>query len=492
MNPAIWKSADVIPLHKKGSVHSATNYRPVSLTSIVCKVYEKLLRGHLLEHVSKSVSTRQHGFMKDRSCLSNILETIDKVNDYLAEGNCSDILYFDFKKAFDSVPHNRLITKLSGFGVPSEMLNIIRDFLSDRKMRVKVGDHFSGSRDVTSGVPQGSVLGPLLFLLFVNDLPESIKSFMVMFADDVKIVADPRQHNIIQDDLFQLNMWENLWGLEFNVEKCMVMHLGKNNPCNSYEFNGEELKVVKEERDLGVMFSDSFDFQKHIQASISKAKSTSAWLMRTIISRDQYVMVSLYKSLIRPHLEYCVQAWSPVPRYGNWSVILEIEGVQRSFTRMIEGIGLLTYKERLTTLNLTTLLERRMRGDLIETFKVVSGIADYGTDLFNHSRSGRTLVSRSFPTGYDTRRSDFFSQRVLQYWNRLPRDVKDSSNVIMFKNRLDAFRKKGSVSMLPHHFWELSDEIYQRLQVTETSRRNYTDYMKENPWIAKYKKVNIR
>ena len=490
--PDEWKSATVVPIHKKGSVHVANNYRPVSLTCIMCKIYEKILRRHLLEHVESLISTKQHGFMKNRSCLSNILETLDIANEYLAEGNCADILYFDFKNAFDSVPHNRLITKLESYGLPSELLNIIRDFLTDRKMKVRVGDAYSSVKQVTSGVPQGSVLGPLLFLLFVNDIPDSIKGFIVMFADDVKIVADPRYCSVVQEDLNKLNEWEQLWGLDFNVEKCKVLHLGKGNPLNQYVFGGEELSIVNEESDLGVIFCDTLGFQNQIQKSISKAKSAIGWLSRAIISRDVYVMKSLYKSIIRPHLEYCVQAWAPVARYGNWALILEMEDVQRSFTRLIEGIGLWTYKERLDKLKLTTLLERRMRGDLIETFKVVSGIADYGTNLFKQSRSGCKLIARPSFTRFTREKSDFFSQRVLQYWNRLPRHVQDSPSVNIFKNRLDQFRGKGLVSQIKHQYWELSDEIFQRLDVPSSNRLKYTNYMRENPIVAKLRRVNIR
>jgi len=165
--PEVWKTATVVALHKKGSVHSANNYRPVSLTCIMCKVYEKLLREYILNGVEQLLSSKQHGFMKGRSCLSNLLETIDTVNDLLAEGGCADILYFDFSKAFDSVPHDRLLIKMKKLGIPDDILNIIEDFLVGRTMRVKVGDEFSKLKFILSGVPQGSVLGPLLFLLFV-------------------------------------------------------------------------------------------------------------------------------------------------------------------------------------------------------------------------------------------------------------------------------------------------------------------------------------
>ena len=206
----------------KNVVGPPPEYRPVSLTCILCKVYEKLVREYILEGIEKAISSKQHGFTRGRSCLSNLLETIDVVNDLLAEGGCADILYFDFSKAFDSVPHHRLLIKLKGFGIPDYILDILEDFLVGRSMRVKVGDVFSTIKFILSGVPQGSVLGPLLFLLFVNDLPEGIRSILKLFADDVKMIVDPNNFSNISLDLELLELWEAQWCLKFNVQKCMV------------------------------------------------------------------------------------------------------------------------------------------------------------------------------------------------------------------------------------------------------------------------------
>ena len=490
--PTDWKSAVVIPLHKKGSVHSANNYRPVSLTCIVCKMYEKLLRQPLLEHVSHCINVNQHGFTKGKSCLSNLLETIDTVNDYLSEGNCADILYFDFSKAFDSVPHHRLVTKLANYGIPESMLNIIRDFLTDRTMVIKVGDALSSTRNVSSGVPQGSVLGPLLFLLFINDIPEGIRNMIKIFADDVKLVANPLEYDFVIEDLEALSSWEQLWQLTFNLEKCKVMYLGSENPHTRYVFGGTVMPVVEEEKDLGVTFNNSYDFTNHISVSIAKANRIVGWISRTIVSREPEVMVRIYKSLVRPHLEYCTQVWAPVAKHGNCGMIDEIENVQRSFTRMIEGIGLLTYRERLHHLKLTTLLERRMRGDLIETFKVVNGYVNYGSNFFNHSRSGRHLVSKLSTANLTHNKVDFFAQRVLTYWNKLPAHVRNSPSINSFKNSLDLFRERGIRRDLHGNFWELSDELFNRIDVSAQARQNYSSYMKAHPYYAKYRKVNIK
>ena len=493
--PQVWKTAEVVPLHKKGSIHLPDNYRPVSLTCVLCKVYEKILRQHMLDHIENSITDKQHGFVSGRSCLSNLLETVDIINEYLAEGNCADVLYFDFSKAFDSVSHYRLLIKMENFGISQEVLDIVRNFLIGRTMAVKVGDAMSSVRPVMSGVPQGSVLGPLLFLLFINDLPENIKNSLRMFADDVKFVVGPGMYRDAQSDLYQLSNWESLWGLRFNIDKCKVLHFGRLNPETKYLFGDNELKSVDEERDLGVLFDASFNFKSHIASCISKANQQIGWITRSIISRQSGVMLRVYKTLIRPFLEYCCQVWSPKAKYGNWATILEIEGVQRSFTRIIDGLGLLTYRERLEKLGLTTLLERRMRGDLIEVFKIVNDHVDYGSNLFNYSSVTKNIRAISVYKG-PSENMNVFSQRVIMFWNRLPRNVKSTKSVNSFKNMLDAHRQKGYKlhsweGTKLNDIWELSWEIFDRLDINPQNRLNYTTYMREHPTVARRRGLNI-
>ena len=186
--PDDWKMANVVALHKKGARDKAENFRPVSLTCVLGKVYQKLVRRHIIDHAEGSVTRDQHGFIGGRSCTSNLLEAFDTIIDMMDEGLPVDILYFDFRKAFDTVPHHRLLVKLENIGITGETLEIIEDFLSDREMRVGVGDSFSEVLKIVSGVPQGSVLGPILFLLFVNDLPDNIKNRILLFADDLLLL----------------------------------------------------------------------------------------------------------------------------------------------------------------------------------------------------------------------------------------------------------------------------------------------------------------
>ena len=485
--PQIWKTAKVIALHKKGSKSNCANYRPISLTCILCKVYEKLVRAHILLHVDNKISKQQHGFVSGRSCLSNLLEFLDTLSDILASGECVDIFYMDFQKAFDTVPHNRLRIKLESYGICNKTLDVVSDFLSDRSFRVSVGNEQSESFPVTSGVPQGSVLGPLLFLLYINDLPGKLRNHVSLFADDLKMHGISNEKSLNQKDINELFKWQNIWLLTFNTKdnKCKVMHVGKNNPCNDYYLGDILLPSVNSEKDLGVLFTSNLNWNDHIVSSVQKANSIIAWVTRTVISRSPEVMLQIYKSLIRPHLEYCVQLWSPLPSYGNWGLILTLENVQRSFTRMIDGVGTMTYESRLNKLGLTTLLERRTRGDLIETFRIVSGIAKYGENLFQFSRSGKNLLSR--PGDQNTFKHGLLSRRVISYWNKLPVHVKSAKTVDTFKNRLSNF-KTNNISSLGH-YWELSNEIFRRTD--NCDRKDYITFMKANPQIAKCRGLNL-
>ena len=456
--PSIWKTALVVPIHKKGSVHEPNNYRPVSLTCILCKVYEKLIRKHLLIYVSGIINAKQHGFVPGKSCLSNLLEAIDVVNDFLSEENCADVLYFNLAKAFDTVSHNRLLIKLQAMGVNQQFLNIIGNFLTGRTMQVVVGNAVSDTKPVLSGVPQGSVLGPLLFLLYINDLPDCVKSIVKLFADDLKMIVSPFEFCNTQLDLNALHVWESKWLLKFNLEKCYVLYLGKHNPHNVYNLSGTVLNATKEEKDLGILFNDKFNFNDAISALVTKAKSTLFWFLRNTISREPHIMVHAYKCIARPHIEYCCQAWAPKARHGNWPAIIELENVQRLFTRMVKGTENTSYRARLNKLGLTTLLERRMRGDLIEVFKILNSFTNYGTDFFRLSqRTGNLIVRPNIKT------MDFFSERVIHFWNKLPTYVKSCPSVNSFKNNIDNFRKNGITNNINGQFWELSEEIFRHI-----------------------------
>ena len=345
-----------------------------------------------------------------------------------------------------------------------------------------------------SGVPQGSVLGPLLFVLYINDMPENIKNLLLLFADDAKLITKASTPTLNQEDLTRLSEWQALWCLTFNTndEKCKVMHIGNNNPCHKYLLNEKELPQTISEKDLGVMITNNFTWTTHIDNSIKKANSVMAWIMWVIIGKNPRIMLQLYKTLVRPHLEYCVQLWNPRPRSGNWGIINKIEDVQRQFTRQIDGFGELTYRERLNRLNLTTLIERRARGDLIETFKILSGISNYGREMFRVSRGRNNLL---YPTGKrSSHQQNFFNARVIQYWNTLPSHVKTADTVESFKIRLESYKTSYTNKYLNScntnsNYWELSEMLLNKID--DSTRNDHIAFLRENPRIALYKKTNI-
>ena len=200
--PQDWKDAEVTPIYKKGLKTDPGNYRPVSLTSIVCKILESFIRDTIQIHMEqhKLYSTCQHGFRRKKSCTSQLLEVMEDFTHFMDKKQSFDVIYLDFKKAFDSVPHERLLVKLEGYGISGNLLKWIRSFLENRTQRVKIGNEFSERSKVTSGIPQGSILGPILFTIFINDLPEAIKSICKIFADDTKIYNTSDNHTILQQD----------------------------------------------------------------------------------------------------------------------------------------------------------------------------------------------------------------------------------------------------------------------------------------------------
>ena len=240
--PSIWKTAHVTALHKKGLKCDVENYRPISLTCILCKLFEKIIRKHIMNHFEPFASNVQHGFLNGKSCLSNLLECFDKVEEILANGDDVDLLYLDFQKAFDTVPHQRLLYKLKSYGISGNVLKVISDFLTGRTFQVRVGDSFSSIFEVISGVPQGSVLGPLLFLIYINDIPDGIKNFLLLFADDVKLIMNANTGSINQQDLDKLCKWQEKWLLIFNTidHKCKVLPVarGSREVSNKYYLNG--------------------------------------------------------------------------------------------------------------------------------------------------------------------------------------------------------------------------------------------------------------
>ena len=451
--PADWKCANISPIFKKGNKSDANNYRPVSLTSVPCKIMKSIIRDVLVTHMENNnlITAHQHGFMTGRSCLTNLLETLESWTRILDNGFGIDVIYLDYRKAFDTVPHNRLISKLQGCGIDGPLLQWIRAFLVDRSMRVMVNGSSSSWVNVSSGVPQRSVLGPLLFLIFVNDLPDWVKSSIKMFADDTKLwamISNTADSRMLQDDLNRLKCWSDKWLLRFNPEKCKVMHVGHSVPTEYSLLEKDQsikLAEVEEEKDLGIFITNDLKVAKQCKEAARKAMNVLRTVKRYFPKIDEPTLLILYKAYVRPHLEYCVQAWSP-----HFKKDIEcLEQVQRRATKLINGFKNLSYENRLKRLKLTTLEKRRLRGDLIETFKIITGREKVDKrEFFEISNNTHNLRGHQYKLSVKrkrlTIRSTFFSQRVIDSWNRLPEAVVNATSINAFKNRLDRCNEWGN------------------------------------------------
>ena len=349
-----------------------------------------------------------------------------------------DIIYLDFRKAFDTVPHERLLIKLKSC-INGAVLQWISSFLQNRIQRVRVNDAFSNYADVRSGIPQGSVLGPLLFIVFINDLPDNIDSICKIFADDTKVYGSTTNHPILQNDLLKLLEWSNVWQLKFNVSKCKVLHVGKKNERHSYYMDDAltvKLDVTETEKDVGVTFSPKLDFSEHINTIVKKANQLTG-LKRSFTFMDKDMFLMLYKTVIRPHLKYANVIWHPLYK----KQLESIERVQRRATKMIKCIKHLSYNERLRYLDLPSIKYRQTRGDLIQTYKIIHNIDNickddiYKFSDVKHTRGDDFKLYKQFAKS-EVRRN-FLPLRIHNLWNSLSTNTKDAPNVLTFKSSVD-------------------------------------------------------
>ena len=301
-----------LPIFKGGNKTVVCNYRPVSLTSIVCKVLERIIKHHILAYLEKEelLLPSQHGFRSGRSCLTNLIDFLEYATDLLDRGKKISVVYLDFCKAFDKVPHRRLLISLENHGLGGPLLKWIETWLLGRKQRVILNGQQADWVDVKSGVPQGTVLAPLFFIIFVNLMDAYLTSRLWKFADDIKLakaIASDGDKRALQTDLDTLFNWAEEWQMGFNVDKCKVLKLGVGD-VDMYNLNGKNLQNVQEERDLGVLLTDDLKFSRQCQEARKKALKMLGVLNRNVNYKSKDVMKKLYCAFVRPHLEYCAQA----------------------------------------------------------------------------------------------------------------------------------------------------------------------------------------
>ena len=456
--PTCLKRQQITPVFKKGSKMVAKNYRPVALTSHLIKTFERVVRNKVVEHLEghSLFNDGQHGFRKNRSCLTQLLSHYDKIMRDLNDGAEVDVVYLDMEKAFDKVDIPILLAKLERYGVRGRLLRWIKDFLTGRVQSVVVDGMQSRPELVISGVPQGTVLGPLLFLVYMIDIESLLAGTVLTFADDSKLRKAIRKlsdRDDLQLSLDRFARWASENNMSLHQDKFEVMNytlrstlLLRELPFSteSYQYfgpGGEAIVPSSTVKDLGILISADCTWSEHIGTIAAKARRMSGWALSVFRDRSDDTMLTLLKSIIRPQVEYCSPLWSPVKK----GEIAAIEEAQRHFTRRIGSCTGMSYWERLQHLNILSLQRRRERYMVIHVWKVLNEVVPNSTGLLftQNPRLGiRACVPRynysaqkSISGPYDTS----FGVRGAQLWNSLPRAVRESISLLELKQSLGSY-----------------------------------------------------
>ena len=311
-----WKKFNITTIHKKGYKHSRpSNYRPISLTSIVVKTFERMLHHKLSIYLSENnlLSPVQHGFRSKHSCQTQLLHRwLTTLNNNAR----AHVIFLDFSKAFDTVPHQRLLIKFENLGIRGQLLNWIKAYLVGRSQRVVIEGMSSEWTTVTSGVPQGSIFGSLLFLAYINDIGIRVSSCTKLFADDCALyheVCNIKDAESLQHDLTILSKWSHQWQLHFNVTKCKAMQISnKNSTVNfTYRINNTALEWVTSFKYLGVIIDTKLNWREHVNYAAMKATKILNILRRNLYHSSNAAKNKSYIALVRPHIDYAAPVWSP-------------------------------------------------------------------------------------------------------------------------------------------------------------------------------------
>jgi hypothetical protein len=445
--PEDWKKAIVVPLFKSGPAFEPTNYRPVSLTCITAKIFERVLHKNIYNYLIANGLLRdtQHGFRSGLSCESQLISLLHDLSTSMDRRKETDIIFLDFQKAFDKVPHDKLFFKLELFGIHPQVVSVLKSFLSDRTQRVVIDGVVSDSCRVTSGVPQGTVLGPLLFLMYIDDLPELLSSKCRLFADDTVIYREINKVEdrvILQDDLNTINEWCKKWAMSVNYKKCVYMKVGrlrnKSGICPIYKMNDIVLQEVGKYKYLGVFINNKLTWDDQIVNVQAKANRALGFVRRHLNRCPQHIKRKCYTAFVRPHLECCSAAWDP--HLESHSRILDM--IQRRAARfMCNAFSRDTrVSELLSVLHLEPLECRRRYSRLKMFYKLDRGLCSMVKPYnllrkYEQRRSDNGYAYQHIPAHSNPLFSSFFV-RTVREWNRLPEGTVLASSLRVFNDRL--------------------------------------------------------
>ena len=460
--PKSYKTQQIIPLFKKGMKTDPKNYRPISITSHIIKILERVIRTKLVKYFETNsiLNSNQHGFRKSRSCITQLISHTTNILENLVNGNEVDVIYLDYSKAFDKIDHAILIQKLKLLQLPEKYLVWIKNFLTDRTQYVYHNEAKSYESIVKSGVPQGSVLGPLFFILFINDLPENISSSKIFtFADDTKIVhpiSSSSDCTSLQTDLNNVITWSSKNNMKLNKDKFEFISYTLNTRSNQVNFfnelpfasiyqvysTDEDLilpsRVVK---DLGILINSSLNWDDHISYLCKIGKQLTGWILSVFYSRDSVVLMTLFNSLVRSKMEYGCQIWDP------WKIhqIDALEQIQRYFTSKLKDLKDLNYWDRLKKLKAMSLQRRRERLTLQMVWKIKFNLIPNDVNLCfvnTKTKSISKAIVRPMPKIKGSLLSQFensFAVKAAKLWNKLPPNIANIDTFHMFQQKLDDF-----------------------------------------------------
>lgn len=439
--PDDWRLANIFPLHKKGAKDAAENYRPISLTSVCSKLLEHIVYSSMCKFLEENniLTPRQHGFRPGFSCETQLTAAIDDWARALNSGIRTDIAIFDFSKAFDSVPHRRLKEKIKSYGIGGKTLSWITSFLSNRQQRVVLSGGQSSWLPVVSGVPQGTVLGPLLFLLYINDITSDISSEIRLFADDCILyrqIRQPADCSILQSDIDKLHGWSQIWQMTFNSKKCHILSVSRQRkkPLLHYTLGQDLLTVVDSYPYLGVTISNDLRWHQHIDNISAKATRTLNFVRRNVYCCSPEAKSLAFISLIRPHLEYAAAAWDPYTARDSG----QLDNVQRRAARFVKNDYRRTtsVSQLVAQLGWDSLSDRRKTARLSLFYKGLHGLAAVPVDQLKPSsrctRHSSTNTFHSLSARIDCYKNSFLPRTVVD-WNALPDDVRLRPSVDSFR-----------------------------------------------------------
>ena len=454
--PKAWKEAHVTAVYKKGDPSLATNYRPISLLSVIGKVFEKLLFRQIFNHLVtiNFLTPFQSGFLPGDSTVNQLTYIYNTFCKALDSGKEVRTIFFDISKAFDRVWHKGLIVKLKAAGLSNDFLAIIEDYLKDRRQRVVLPGAYSDWNCIRAGVPQGSILGPLLFLIYINDIVSNIDSNIRLFADDTSLYLVINHRNevlsstqLLNSDIEKINKWASDWLVTFNPSKSESMIISRKHDINNFPplyMDQQLIAHVNDHKHLGIFLSGDCSWHKHIDYIQSKAWPKLNIMRKLKYQLDRKSLEIIYLSFVRPLLEYGDTIWDNC----TLSEQDELNKIQNEAARICTGATRLVSLNKLKAeIGWESLEFRRKKHKLILFYKMIHGLTPtYLSDLLpqpvsaNSRYNLRNQENLQVPFCRTNLYRNSFLPSVIRDWNELPENTKNATSIDSFKRLLDPRR----------------------------------------------------